>query len=141
MNTAGFGFAPTYPVYSNIGLIVGETSMLKNTLQGLPRIMNGPLNASAKCEVRILVQKYLRKVDSLKSLVPLDAQISIMLDQLETDSENLANCASKNNGGYERIEALFAKIMAQVGFIQGYLHCLSNLGNLKRNGNNLQNLF
>lgn len=130
------------PVYSRyIGTILGETSAFKNQLLNLSRIKNGPLDAKSKREVLILILRYFQKVNGLTSLITYDPALNELLKDLEIHGQELSECLSKNDGGYEKMENLFAQIVSIVGYIQGYLYCLSNLGSMKSKGQDLNQLF
>jgi len=117
----------------NLNLIVnfvGEASMLKNSLLTLTRITSGALNARSKREVERLVQRFLNRVQNLAGLP--DPALQVVVTNMTRISQDLANCASNNNGGYLRIETLFSEIIAEMGYVQGYLFALSFLYDQKR---------
>lgn len=117
----------------NLNLIVnlvGQASLLKNSLLNLSRIKNGPLDARSKRAVSRLVQTFQQNVNNLNGLP--DPALQVVLANMDRIAQNLADCPSDNNGGYARIESLYAQIIAEMGFIQGYIYALSYLHNLKR---------
>lgn len=112
--------------------LCGEVSSLKNALLALPRIKNGPLTAKSKREVERLVRRFQQRVQTLGIT---DANLQVVIAGILILATDLADCASNNDGGYLRVEQLFAETVSRLGWVDGYLFAFCHLYDQKRRYN------